>query len=369
MFPCSSFSLSTFLYVLGYSVYQASIPSTDVSRRWEAPVPVVVFDYRVPGNTSDNIDLPEYNSITPGVISGLLEPVVLVHTNLDSLTHHSDDVEIVVGDAGPQGIIQQLLEPAAVETVNAVTVVQVTPATTTPIDDTPRSASVPCQPTRLSSRVARAESNLRMFKSLALSTFVLVVVASLTMVFKQALRSFHHRFFQSIPIPTSRPWCSSFLGQSAQLSIFTIIAMVLISFAMGFLARSVSFEKVSAVLDTLQPLFVDLCSCFVMMASCVIESGVSNMVEGRLGGVIRLGEVVMEDVPSSEHGGNLEVSFVYHFLEHVFLLLYLQESVDTGSLSSGSVCRDAVQPLRTSVSIQAMPEVVEVKVGTHIRRL
>ncbi len=297
MFLCSSFSLSTFLSVLAYSVYQASIPSTDVSRRWEAPVPVVVFDYGVPGNTSDNLDLPEYNSITPGIISGLLEPIVLVHTNLDSLTRLSDDVEIVVGNAGPQGIIRQLLEPAVIETVSAVAIVQVTPAATTPIDDTPRLASVPHQSTRLSSRVARAQSNLRMFKSLALSAFVVVVVASLAMVFKQALRSFHHRFLQFIPIPTSRPWRHSLLRSSAQVSVFTIITMVLISFVIGFLAWGVSLEKLSAVLDTLRPLFFDLCSCFGTMASCIIESSVSNIVEGRLGSVIRQGEVVMEDVP------------------------------------------------------------------------
>ncbi|PBK98935.1 hypothetical protein ARMGADRAFT_1073863 [Armillaria gallica] len=119
---------------------------------------------------------------------------------------------------------------------------------------------------------------------------------------------------------------------------------------MGFLARSVSFEKVSAVLDTLHPLFVDLCSCFGMIASCVIESAVSNIVDARLGGGIRQGEVVIEDIPSSEHGGKFEAP------------------VDTTSLPSGSVCSDAVQPSRTSVSIQAMPEVHEVKnvsVGTE----
>ncbi|KAK0238425.1 hypothetical protein EDD85DRAFT_1021971 [Armillaria nabsnona] len=354
MFPCSSFSLSTFLYVLAFSVYQASTPSTDVSQRWEAPVPVVVFDYRVPVNAGDNLDLPEYNSITPSVISGLLDPIVLVHTNLDSQTRLSDDVAITVEDTPSQGIIRQLLEPTIVETVSAVTVVQ-TPAATTPIDDAARLASAPRQSTRLSLRVARAQSNLRTFKSLALSAFVVVMVASLVMVFKQASRSFYHRFFQSIPVPNSCPWRSSFLGQSAQVSVFTIITMVLISFVIGFLARSVSFEKLSAVLDTLHPLFVDLCSCFGTMASCVIESGVSDIVEGCLGGGFRQGEVVVEDITSSdqadsEHGGNLEAS------------------VDTASLPSGSVCNDAVQPSRTSVSIQAMPEVNEVKdvsVGTE----
>ncbi|PBK59070.1 hypothetical protein ARMSODRAFT_1032803 [Armillaria solidipes] len=350
MFPCSSFSFSSLLYVLAYSVYQASMPSTDVSRRWEAPVPAVVFDYRVDGNTNEDLDLAECNTITPGIISGLLEPIVLVHTNMDSLTRLSDDVAITVDDIPSQGIIGQLLEPAVIETVSAVAVVQVTSAATTPVDDTLRSVSVPLQPTRLSLRVARAQSNLRMFKSLVLSAFVVVVVASVVMVFKQASRSSYHRFFQSIPIPASRPWRSSVLGSSAQVSVFTMIIMVLISFAMGFLARSVSFEKLFAVLDTLYPVFVDLCSCFGTMASCVIESAVSDIVEGRLGDRIRQGKVVMEDIPSSEHGGNLEAS------------------VDTASLPSGSVCNDAVQPSRTSVSIQAMPEVHEVKdvsIGTE----
>ncbi|PBK98942.1 hypothetical protein ARMGADRAFT_1073867 [Armillaria gallica] len=353
MFPCSSFSLSTLLYVLSYSVYQASIPSTDVSRRWEAPVPAVVFDYRVQ-DTNEDLDLSEDNTITPGVISGLLEPIVLVHTNLDHQTRLSNDVAITVEDTPSQGIIRQLLEPAIIETVSAVIVVQ-TPVATTPIDDAPRSASAPHQSTRLSLRVARAQSNLRTFKSLALSAF-LVVVASLVMVFKQASRSFYHRFFQSIPIPTSRSWRSSFLGQSTQMSVFIIITMVLISFAMGFLARSVSFEKLSAVLDTLHfPLFVDLCSFFGTMASCGIESAVTRIVEARLGVGFRQGQMVAEDIPlseqaDSEHGGNLEAS------------------IDSASLPSGSVCSDAVQPSRTSVSIQAMPEVNEVKnvsVGTE----
>ncbi len=77
----------------------------------------------------------------------------------------------------------------------------------------------------------------------------------------------------------------------------------------------------------------------------------SNIVEARLGGGIRQGEVVMEDIPISEqaeHDGNLEVSFVYHFLDLIFSLLYMQASVDTASLPSGSVCRDAIQPSRTS---------------------
>ncbi|PBK98904.1 hypothetical protein ARMGADRAFT_483137 [Armillaria gallica] len=347
MFPCSSFSLSTLL-VLGVSVYQASMPSTDVSRRWEVPVPAVVFDYRVDCDTNDNTGLPECSPIAPGVISGLLEPIVFATVDLDSSPRLSDD------DTTSQGIIGKLLEPAAVEMVSAVIVVQ-TPPVTTPIDDAPRLASAPHQSTRLSLRVTRAESNLRMCKSLAVPAFVVVVVASFTMFFKQALRSFYRRFFQSIPIPASRPWRHSFFGQSAQVSVFTIITMVLISFVMGFLARSVSFEKVSAVLDTLHPLFVDLCSCFGTIASCIIDLAVSDIVEARLGGRFRQGEVVVEDVTlseqaDSEHGGNLEAS------------------VDTASLPSGSVCNDAVQPSRTSVSIQAMPEVHEVKnvsVGTE----
>ncbi|PBK59072.1 hypothetical protein ARMSODRAFT_1027753 [Armillaria solidipes] len=348
MYPCSSFSLSTLVYVLGVAVFRASTPSTDISRRWEAPVPVDIFDYGVHGDTNDDVNLCVYNAMAPGVISGLLEPIVFATI---SPTHHHPDV--AMNDTAPQGIIAQLLEPAVIETVSAVAVIQVTPAATTPVDETPRSVSVPHQPTRLSSRVSRAQSNLRMFKSLALFAFVVVVVASAVMVFKQAFRLFHDPCFQSIPIPASRPWFPCFLGSSAQVSIFTMMIIVLISFAMGFLARSVSIEMLSAVLDKLHPLFVDLCSCFGTMASCVIESSVSDIIEGRLGGGIRQGEVVMEDLSVSEeaeHDGHLEAS------------------VDTASLSSGSVCNDAVQPSRTSVSIQAMPEVHEVKdvsIGTE----
>ncbi len=110
------------------------------------------------------------------------------------------------------------------------------------------------------------------------------------------------------------------------------------------------------------------------MASCVIEFAVANIVEARLGGGFRQDEVVVGDISSSEqedseHGGNLEVSFVYHFLGHIFSLLYLQAPVDTTSLPSGSICSDAVQPSRMSVSIQAMPEVNQVQVRTHIWRL
>ncbi|PBK98936.1 hypothetical protein ARMGADRAFT_1073864 [Armillaria gallica] len=205
MFPCSSFSLSTLLYVLSYSVYQASIPSTDVSQRWEAPVPVDMFDHMVPADTNDGLDLCVCSAITPGVVSGLLESIVFVTVSLDSPTRLPDDAEIAVGDATPQGIIGQMLEPAVIKTVNTFVVDQVTPAATTPADDTPRLASVVHQPTRLSFRVARAESNLRVSKSLALSAFVVVVVASLVMVFKQTSQSSHLPFFQSIPIPASRP--------------------------------------------------------------------------------------------------------------------------------------------------------------------
>ncbi len=85
------------------------------------------------------------------------------------------------------------------------------------------------------------------------------------------------------------------------MSDLTIITMVLISFAMGFLAQSISFEKVSAVLDTLHcPLFVDLCSCFGTMASCGIESAVTRIVQARLEAGFRQGEVVAEDIPLSE---------------------------------------------------------------------
>ncbi|KAK0488521.1 hypothetical protein IW261DRAFT_355041 [Armillaria novae-zelandiae] len=341
MFPYASFSLSSFLYVLVYSMYRASTPSTDVSRRGEVLVPAVVFDCRVLATTNGDLDLSVCDATAAGAISGLLEPIVFTTTRLDSSTGLLDELEIAVDDA-PQGIIRQLLEPTIFEAVSAVAVVLV-PAATTSIDDTPRSVSVPHQPTQPSLRVARAQSNLRTFKSLAVSVFVVVVVASLTVVFKQAFRLIDRRFFRSILIPASRPWRSSFPDSSAQVSVFTMFIMVFISFVMGFLARGVSFEQLSAVLDTLHPLFIDLCSCLGAMASCTIESAVCKMVDACVGSGSGQGEVVMENI------------LVLEEAEHV------EASADTASLLSESVCIDTVEPSRTSVSIQAMPEVEEFK--------
>ncbi|KAK0189307.1 hypothetical protein F5146DRAFT_706040 [Armillaria mellea] len=336
MFPCS---ISTLL-VLGISIYEASMPSTDVSRRWEAPVPVVGFDYGAPAITSEDVDACVCQA-TPGAINGLLEPIVFATTIPDSSTRLLDDLEITVDDPASQGIIRQLLEPAIFETVSAVAVVL-----TMSVEDGLKLVSVPRQRMQVSLRVARAQSNLRTFKSLAISVFMVVVVALLVMVFKQAFRSFYPLFSKSIPIPAPRPWHSSLLGSTGQVSLFTLIIMVLISFVLGFLARSVSFEKVSAVLDKLCPLFVDLCSCFGAMTSWVIESAVFTMftmVDVRLGSGIKQGEVVMENILVSEEGEHLEAS------------------VDTASLPSVDVCSGVVQPLKTSISIQAMPEVHQVK--------
>ncbi|KAK0189301.1 hypothetical protein F5146DRAFT_1140871 [Armillaria mellea] len=346
MFPCS---ISTLL-ILGISIYEASMPSTDVSRRWEAPVPVVGFDYGAPAIINEDVDACVCQA-TPGAINGLLEPIVFATAIPDSSTRLLDDLEITVDDPASQGIIRQLLEPAIVETVSAVTGV-LAPAATMSVEDAPKVASVPRQRMQVSLRVARAQSNLRTFKSLAISVFMVVVVALLVMVFKQAFRSFYPLFFKSIPIPAPRPWHSSLLGSTGQVSLFTLIIMVLISFALGFLARSVSFEKFSAVLDKLCPLFVDLCSCFGAMTSWVIESAVFTMftmVDVRLGSEIRQGEVVMENILVSEEGEHLETS------------------VGIASLLSGDVCSDVVQPLKTSISIQSIPEVHQVKnvsVGT-----
>ncbi|KAK0497450.1 hypothetical protein EDD18DRAFT_154361 [Armillaria luteobubalina] len=329
MFTFSSFSLRTLL-VLGVSVYRAATPSTDISQRGEALVPAVVFDCRVPAITDGDIDFSVCDAMAPGVINGLLEPIVFATTGMDSSSRLLDDVEIAVDDAAPQGVIRQLLEPSIVETVNADVVV-LAPAVTMSVDDTPKSVSVPHQPTQPSLRVARAQS-------LALSAFLVVV--ALTMVFKQAFLSAHCRFIRSIPVPAARPWHSSLLDSSAQVSVFTMIIMVLMSFVMGFLVRSVSFEQLSAVLDALHPLFIDLCSCFEAIASCRIESAVSNVVDARLGSGIRRGEVVIENIPVSEEAEHLETL------------------VDT---TSRSVCGDTVEPSRTSVSIEAIPEVQELK--------
>ncbi|KAK0497453.1 hypothetical protein EDD18DRAFT_154472 [Armillaria luteobubalina] len=329
MFTFSSFSLRTLL-VLGVSVYRAATPSTDISQRGEALVPAVVFDCRVPAITDGDIDFSVCDAMAPGVINGLLEPIVFATTGMDISSRLLDDVEIAVDDAAPQGVIRQLLEPSIVETVNADVVV-LAPAVTMSVDDTPKSVSVPHQPTQPSLRVARAQS-------LTLSAFLVVV--ALTVFFKKAFQSIHRRLFPSIPIPAARPWYSSLLHSSAQVSVFTMIIMVLISFVMGFLVRSVSFQQLSTVFEVLHPLFVDLYSCFRAMASCGIESAESSIVDACLGSEIRQGEVVIETIPVSEEAEHLETL------------------VDT---ASRSVCGDTVEPSRTSVSIEAMPEVQELK--------
>ncbi len=172
----------------------------------------------------------------PSVVSVLLDSIVFVTVNLDTPSRLPDEVEIAVGDATPQGIIGQVLEPAVIETVNTVAVDQVTPAATMPIDGTPRSASVVHQLTRSSFRVARAQSNLRVFKSLALSAFVVVGVASLAMVFKQTSQSSHHPFLSPSPFPPlARGFLPSF-AHARRCRSSRSSSSPLIGFAMGFLA-------------------------------------------------------------------------------------------------------------------------------------
>ncbi|KAK0467637.1 hypothetical protein IW261DRAFT_1426394 [Armillaria novae-zelandiae] len=236
--------------------------------------------------TSDDLDLSKCDAFTPGVINGLLGPIVFVTV---SPTRLSDAVETALDDTARPGVIGQLMVP---KTVDAVAIVQ-TLAATTGIDDAPRPILL---------RVVRAQSNLRVFTSMVSSAFMVVVV-----VFQQALWSLYRLFFRSIPIPTSRPWHSSFLRARAQVSVFTMMMIVLISVATDFLARSVSFEK-----------------------------------RFYFGTMVPVGEVIIEDIPSSELSDNLEAS------------------VDTASLLSGNVCTDAAQTSRASVSIQATLEVHEV---------
>ncbi|KAK0235494.1 hypothetical protein EDD85DRAFT_77563 [Armillaria nabsnona] len=75
--------------------------------------------------------------------------------------------------------------------------------------------------------------------------FVVVVVASLAMVFKQASQSSHLPFLPSIPISASRPWRSSFLGLAETFLHFYLFVL---GSAANFSLCSASTSPVSHVM-------------------------------------------------------------------------------------------------------------------------
>ncbi|PBK65991.1 hypothetical protein ARMSODRAFT_383660 [Armillaria solidipes] len=259
------------------------LPTTNISWGW---LDAVLADVGLldPNTTSTELGDTFFQGVVILSESSVLQPVAVLTAN--SPLNEPEDVDVPVDDTPPQGIIRQLLELE-------VAVAEVTLAATTPVDDAVTLVSVHPQPTQFPASVTRVGSRL---------------------------------------------WLSSFAGS-------TIIA-VLVAFAMGFFARSVSL---SAGWDKLPTLFVEVCGPSETVTSSVIDSVVSSTVEAHSGGQIRQGEVVLDDIPVSEqaeHGENL----------------VLQATNDTASFPSGNVARiDAVEPLRTSVGIQFTSEVREVK--------
>ncbi len=241
------------------------LPTTDISWRWLDAVMTDVGSLE-PNPTSTEISDVFIQGVAIVAESSALQAITLVTVlTADSLPNEGDDMDVLAEDTPPQGIIWQLLEPA-------LAVVEVTPAATMPVDDALTLVSVHLQPTRFPASVTRVGSRL---------------------------------------------WSSSFAGS---VSLFTTVIPVLVAFAMGLFARSVSL---SAGWDNLPNLVVEVCGPSETVTSCSIDSLVSSTVEADSEGQTRQGEVVLDDIPISEqakHGGNLEVSFVYHFADHISLL-------------------------------------------------
>ncbi len=176
------------------SVYTV-LSTSDISRRWIDPVMSYVG---LPHPNPASTELSD--SLIQGVVTvtqhSALEPMSLVTVlTTYSPPNEPDDMDVPADDTPSQGIIRQPLEPT-------VSVVEVTPAGTTPVDGALRPVSAHPQAARFPARVARAGSRL---------------------------------------------WSSSFLDSSAPVSPFTTIIAVFISFAMGVFTRSVT----SAVPDQL----------------------------------------------------------------------------------------------------------------------
>ncbi len=241
------------------------LPTTDISWRW---LDTVMTDVGLlePNPTSTEISDVFIQGVAIVADPSASQPIHLVTVlTADSPANEADDMDVHAEDTPPQGIIWQLLEPT-------VAVVKVTPAATTPVDDALTLVSVHPQPTRFPASLTRVGSRL---------------------------------------------WLSSFVGSIAPVSLFTAVLAILVGVAVGFFARSVSL---SAGWDNLPALVVEVCGPSETVTSCVIHSLVSSTVEADSEGQTRQGEVVLDDIPVSEqaeHGGNLEVSFVY-YLQTIF---------------------------------------------------
>ncbi|PBK65979.1 hypothetical protein ARMSODRAFT_383136 [Armillaria solidipes] len=287
----TAFILQTVFVVWLSASASKLLPTTNISWGW---LDAVLADVGLldPNTTWTELGDTFFQGVVILSESSVLQPVAVLTAN--SPLNEPEDVDVPVDDTPPQGIIRQLLEPV-------VAVVEVTLAATTPVDDAVTLVSVHPQPTQFPASVTRVGSRL---------------------------------------------WSSPPAGSIAPVSLFTILIAVLVGFAMGFFARSVS---PSAGWDNLPTLFVEVCGPSETVTSCAIDSVVSSTMEAHRGGHIRQGEVVVEDIQvpeQAEHGENFE----------------LQAMDNTASIPSGIVARiDALEPLKTSVGIQFTSEVREVK--------
>ncbi|KAK0207610.1 hypothetical protein IW262DRAFT_520555 [Armillaria fumosa] len=275
---------------LSPSVSERLTTTTGISWRW-LDAPLVDVGLPEPNMTSTEMGDTFFQAVVILAEPSALQAIdVVTVLKADSSQNEPDDMDTHADDTPPQGIIWQLLEPA-------VAVVEVPPSATTPVDDAVTLVSVHPQPTQFPASVARVGSRL---------------------------------------------WSSSLSSSIAPVSLFAIAIVALVSFAVGFFARSVFLFT---GWDKLPTLFVEVCDPSETITSFAIDSVVSSAEEAYSGG--QISEVVVEDIPvpeKTEHDENLKATD------------------NTASIPSGNVSSsDAVQPLRTSVSVQFTSDVCEVK--------
>ncbi|KAK0203177.1 hypothetical protein DFS33DRAFT_965617 [Desarmillaria ectypa] len=298
---CSALLLSTFFFVFSASMYRASILTTDVSWRWEAP-PVMA-------------DILAF---------GVLRRTEELNSTLELL-----------GDTPAQSVVIDVVDQIVVETIAPVTVPELssTPTSTTPIDCPPNQTSLRLHPTRYTPTVTRALSNLRTLRAFILSAFLLVVSA-IIVVLKRASKPTQHR---PVSTPVYRPLPPPVTGSSARTLFFTLVFAITIAIASGlFIIQNLLSEKPSAAFDV-RPFLGHLCEHFGITAFYAMVSAVLDTLER--GQEIQesgtgQGEVAVEDMPVADQvsinkAGPLPV-------------LNVEALRNTASLPSGNLARSDI---------------------------
>ncbi|KAK0488538.1 hypothetical protein IW261DRAFT_1556994 [Armillaria novae-zelandiae] len=225
-----------FVVWLPLSVSELLATTTGISWRW---LDAAIVD----------VGLPEPNTTLAEMDDAFFKSLVIPPS-----PNEPDDMDALADDAPPQGIIGQLLEPAAA-------VVEVTLLATTPVDDAVPLVSVHPQPTQSPASVTRVRPLLR---------------------------------------------SSSLSDSIAPVSLFAITIAVFVGFVVGFFAHSVSL---SIGWDGLPTLFVEVCAPSETIKSCDIDSIASSAVEADSGE--QISEVVVEEVlvlEKAEHGKHLQAT-------------------------------------------------------------